>query len=55
MNGWFQGMITHVDGCFDAMQPHFDGQYSALNNRFIVVDTQLHAIHSQFTDLRTHI
>jgi ABC-type phosphate transport system auxiliary subunit len=55
MDGRFQGMMTHVDGRFDAMQSHFDGQYSALNNRFTDVDTQLDGVHSQFSDLHTHI
>ena len=55
MDGQFQGMMSHVDNRFDQMQSNFDGQFSYLHDRFSIVDSQLDVIHSQFTDLRSHI
>jgi hypothetical protein len=55
MDGQFQGMMSHVDDHFDHMQSTFDGQFSNMHDRFFVVDSQLDGVHSQFTDLRSHI
>jgi uncharacterized membrane-anchored protein YhcB (DUF1043 family) len=55
MDGQFQGMMSHVDGRFDQTRSQFDGQFSDLHDRFAVVDSQLDGVHSQFTDLRSHI
>jgi uncharacterized membrane-anchored protein YhcB (DUF1043 family) len=55
MDGQFQGMMSHVDDRFDQMQSTFDGQLFDLHDRFTVVDSQLDGVHSQFTNLRSHI
>ena len=47
--------MSHVDDCFGHMQSTFDGQFSDLHDRFTVVDSQLDGVHTQFTDLRSHI
>jgi hypothetical protein len=55
MDGQFQGTMSYVDGRFEHMQSHFDGQFSDLYDRISVVDSQLDGVHSQFTDLCSHI